>query len=473
MLRSSMRHISSFLISPMLIMIPMSRRKSPMHRVARVAVAMAKPLTRAIAVSVTAYLAACHGLLDVTDPTLIRDQDIANASGANGRRTMAVYRFMEHVGSTTADVAYFTDELGYDINPSNLGNSDNFYLDQRDSQGYEAAHPADDPHLGNLDWTITQTSIAMPQIRLYTPENLKGDYLGQMFAYRGYNIVQMAEDICSGFPINDVTGDNVPILSGPYTTDSALTYGIAQLDSAAALVTDSTVYVTFAHVVKGRALLDLGKYNEAAAAVVDVPTGFVYLSNPNNYNTFFICPWCDWSTEGSPVGDGEGGNGLHFVSEHDARVPTVYMQQRLSDSMLPEYAQAKYTDQYAQFVIASGTEARLIEAEVALHNHDASWLTTLNALRRTAGLDSLPDPGTDSARVDLIYHERAFWMFLTGRRLGDLRRLIRNYGRTPESVFPTGPYPLVGEYRGATAIPFSFANESLYNEKITTGCTAR
>jgi len=430
-------------------------------------------LAKLMAVSSVIGLAACHGLLEVSDPTLVRDQDIANANGANGRRLEVAYWFMGQVGNVVADVAYFTDELGYDVRPYNLGGNDYLYLDQRDGQAYEAAHHDDDPHLGDLDWAVTQSSIAIPQIRLYTPQNLRGDYLGQLFAYRGYSIVQMAEDICPGFPINDVTSDNVPILSGPYTTDSALTYGITQLDSSVALVTDSTVYATFARVIKGRALLDLGKYDEAAAAVASVPTDFAYLSNSNNYNPFFVCSGCDWSYQGNPVGDGEGHNGLRFVSEHDTRVPTVYMQQRLSDSTLPEYAQAKYTDQYAQFVIASGTEARLIEAEVALHNHDASWLTTLNALRRTAGLDSLPDPGTDSARVDLVYHERAFWLFLTGRRLGDLRRLIRNYGRNPESVFPTGPYPLVAEYKGATAIPFSFANEALYNEKITTGCTAR
>jgi hypothetical protein len=31
-------------------------------------------------------------------------------------------------------------------------------------------------------------------------------------------------------------------------------------------------------------------------------------------------------------------------------------------------------------------------------------------------------------------------LFGTGSRLGDLRRLIRQYGRNAETVFPTGPY---------------------------------
>ena len=69
------------------------------------------------------------------------------------------------------------------------------------------------------------------------------------------------------------------------------------------------------------------------------------------------------------------------------------------------------------------------------------WLARLNALRATVpGLVPLTDPGTTAARQDLHFSERAFWLFATGHRLGDLRRLIRQYDRDPESVFPSGIY---------------------------------
>jgi hypothetical protein len=42
--------------------------------------------------------------------------------------------------------------------------------------------------------------------------------------------------------------------------------------------------------------------------------------------------------------------------------------------------------------------------------------------------------------VDNLFGERARWLWLTAHRLSDLRRLIRQYGRATESVFPTGPY---------------------------------
>ena len=50
-----------------------------------------------------------------------------------------------------------------------------------------------------------------------------------------------------------------------------------------------------------------------------------------------------------------------------------------------------------------------------------------------------PDP--DALRGDLVFRERAFWLYLTGHRRGDLRRLIREYRRSPNAVYPTDTYP--------------------------------
>src|SRR5205085_9052334 len=58
----------------------------------------------------------------------------------------------------------------------------------------------------------------------------------------------------------------------------------------------------------------------------------------------------------------------------------------------------------------------------------------------SAALPALTDPGNTNARVDQLFSERAFWLYLTGHRLGDMRRLVKYYGRNTESVFPTGTY---------------------------------
>jgi hypothetical protein len=58
----------------------------------------------------------------------------------------------------------------------------------------------------------------------------------------------------------------------------------------------------------------------------------------------------------------------------------------------------------------------------------------------------LADPGTADARVNLLFREKAFWTFSRGQRLGDLRRLIRQYNRTADNTFPTGVHYKGGNY---------------------------
>ena len=61
---------------------------------------------------------------------------------------------------------------------------------------------------------------------------------------------------------------------------------------------------------------------------------------------------------------------------------------------------------------------------------------------------NLTDPGTDSLRTNQLFREKAFWTFSRGQRLGDLRRLVRQYLRTVTGTFPEGDH-----YRGGTYGP--------------------
>jgi len=107
----------------------------------------------------------------------------------------------------------------------------------------------------------------------------------------------------------------------------------------------------------------------------------------------------------------------------------------------------------ASLRLADGLEARLIQAEAALARGDGSWLTTLNTLRATcvgsavcaplpglttASLPPLGDPGTPDARLDTLMKERAMWLYLTGHREGDLRRMAHVYSRAPNTLWPIG-----------------------------------
>ena len=129
----------------------------------------------------------------------------------------------------------------------------------------------------------------------------------------------------------------------------------------------------------------------------------------------------------------------------------------------------------------NGVDARLIESEVQLSQGDVSgWLATLNSLRAgpiqltqsksIAGMAALTDPGSTAARVDLQFREKAFWTFGRGERLGDLRRLIRQYSRTQDQVFPTGVFSKGGTYGTDVNLPVPQAEQN--NSKFT-ACTDR
>ncbi|MGH7713660.1 MAG: hypothetical protein ACREOG_20420, partial [Gemmatimonadaceae bacterium] len=132
------------------------------------------------------------------------------------------------------------------------------------------------------------------------------------------------------------------------------------------------------------------------------------------------------------------------------------------DQRTPRYYFRKYNAFEASVTIASGVEARLIEAEAALQaGNTTMWLSKLNDARGPFSMAPLTDPGTAALRVDLMFRERAFALFGTAHRLGDLRRLVRQYSRGAETVFPTGAYHKDNLTRGTDvniAVPISEKN---------------
>jgi hypothetical protein len=268
-----------------------------------------------------------------------------------------------------------------------------------------------------------------------------------------------------------------------------------------------------AQIGEARALVDLGQYEAAAQLTANIPDNFLY--------QFMV----DWSggttiggasvfglvgggnvgqhTQGASVADLEGVNGLPYMSGGDPRTAAASYGSNQYGVAL--YAPVKYgapTLGVKPITVASGVEARLIAAEAALHAGNAStYLTTLNPLRTDgtfttapssnpdsvgvidttwnagtggiAGLRPLTDPGSDSARVTLLFHERAYWLFLTGQRQGDLRRLVRNYGRDPETLYPRGPYPLGGALQQyGTDVSVQIPSEEFVNP-LYRGCLSR
>lgn len=292
----------------------------------------------------------------------------------------------------------------------------------------------------------------------------------EMLNLEGIVINLAAESFCSGVPFSELTDDGQTLYGEPLTTTAMLTQALARHESALAVVGAGTSaaaqqQANFARVGRGRTLLNLGRFADAGAAVTAVPTSFQYVtehsenSSRQNNGVFVVMA----INRRFSVADNEGVNGLPYRSSGDPRTLSPRGTGAAStgfDGTTPLFLPAKYPNRSASVVVASGIEARLIEAEAALQSGDvAQFLARHNALRATVGLAALADPGTQTGRVDAHFQERAFWLFLTGHRLGDMRRLVRQYQRNRETVFPTGAYPALkggGAYGQDVNFPIPF-----------------
>ncbi|MBC7896375.1 MAG: hypothetical protein H7066_13250 [Cytophagaceae bacterium] len=289
-------------------------------------------------------------------------------------------------------------------------------------------------------------------VRAYDQFDAANPARAEMLNLEGTMITLIAETFCSGTPLSELSDDGSTVFGDPQTGTQLYNTAIASFDKSLTQVgsaagTAAAQQANFARVGRGRALLNLGRFADAAAAVSAVPTAFSYVtehsenSGRQNNGIFVVMA----VNRRFSVADREGINGLPFRTEIDPRTANTRGTGAANvgfDGTTPLFLPNKYPNRSAGVVVANGIEARLIEAEAALQAGNAGqWKTIHDAIRATVGLSALTDPGTPAARVDLHFKERAYWLFLTGHRLGDMRRLARQYQRGIETVFPTGAFP--------------------------------
>ncbi len=296
--------------------------------------------------------------------------------------------------------------------------------------------------------------------------------VAEMFAVAGYTELFLAESFCSGIPLGRLAPAGGVVHGVPLTTDSLFATAALAFDSALAYASDSTRYL--ARVGLARALMGRGQFVAAKAAVAGVPTAFVYVttrpafSASSSFNaslwSWLVAPAATSGSRFASVADHKGANGMPYVSAQDPRMPidSTHGPTEVGTTL---YYPLKFPLGAATAIpLADGLEARLVEAEAALQANDiGGWTAALNALRadtantHVMGLSPLTADSTTTAspaeRVDVMFRERAFWLYGTGRRMGDLRRLVRQYGRDQATVFPTGPYPLFGNPAISVATP--------------------
>jgi hypothetical protein len=440
-----------------------------------------------LALGVTLALGACDSILDVHDPDIVTDA--GSAAGAIGLHNGVILRFNQAMdGSGDAPDGFFL--LG-GLLADEWRSGDTF--EQRNTTDFRVVQTTNS-FLSTIFRSASRVrnegQAAINALRQY-PSPTPAPYIARIFAFIAFSENQIGEFFCNGIPFSDISGDQI-IYGNPVAYDSAYKRAVTHSDSALATAVGSAADTArikrLTRVIKGRALLNLNQPAAAAAAVAGVPDSFVYLSQHSVNSTENVIWLQSVSLRRYVMGDGEGTNGLNFMTANDPRLPVAIPPPPSSPNSFDNTLQnvpapTLWNSRDSSVVIASGIEARLIEAEAALRAGDpVTYINKLNAPRAAYNTahpvppDSAPklplftDPGTDPARVDLLFRERAFWLFSTGHRLGDLRRLIRQYGRNSESVFPTGVWFKGGAYGTDVNFPVPFSEN---NNPNFTGCLNR
>ena len=428
-------------------------------------------------------LAACSGvtdsLLDAKDPDIINPGDLRTPSAALAVRNGALDRFRDITGGNESTWLYgglLADEWGT--------GSTFVQNDETDLRLVQTDNSVLTDMYRDLNRVRTAANQAISLLNEFYPDSSAA--IAEMYLARGFAEMQLAQDFCSAIPLSDATVSPIDF-APPSTTAEVLEVAIASYDSALALVGGETgasavAVARAASVAKARALLALGpdRFAAAAAAVAAVPTSFKY------QHTFSLTTGDNqiWAEPASGlrylVGDTLEGNArnirvrnvLPFFSADDPRVPASYI---LGGTNNADTTKAQDGSSYARVTtlfarsttidVLNGIDARLVEAEAALRaGNPGQMLAILNALRAeehrlgeityaAGALPALTLPATEAEQVDLLFREKAFWTFARGQRLGDLRRLIRQYGRAASDVFPEGPHYRGGEYGDDVNLP--------------------
>jgi len=441
-------------------------------------------------------------LLEAVNPSIIDPGSVQSAPGATAVRNGALARL--RTATADGESSWMFGGLLADEWATSSTFVQNQETDQRQIQLNNATVNTE---LRALYRVRTDANQAIALLNKWKPSPASD--IAEMYFARGFAEFQLASDYCNGIPLTDGAGDQVTF-GTPLPVKDVFNVAIASFDTAMSIAsgTDaaSVSINRAARIGKARALLGVGLSNAPAAAalVTAIPTTYRYdvtASLTGGNNTL----WDQAASQNRyTVADSLSGNArtivvknaIPFFSAHDPRVPAHYkIASNGKDTVKSQDGNTfviqvdSLWGQTTAVAVVAGLDARLIEAEAALQaGNAASMMAILNALRAaplqitassptatgthpgwtTPVMPPLADPGTQAGRVALLFREKAFWQFGRGHRLGDLRRLIRDYGRAADGsdTFPVGVHFQGGVYGTDVNLPVT-TDEQVGNPNFT------
>jgi hypothetical protein len=445
-----------------------------------------------VLVIASASLVACNAkeqLLSPQQPSVITPGNVTSATAADELYAGALDRWkrgMNGGGGNTEALwnweALFTDEL-------------------RSADTFSQRNDADQRNLATNDGVLTPIYRAVQQARgrardainsllAYDPSTLGKQHVGEMFVVMGYVEMAMSGVFCNGVPFGE-TVNGVPQYTKPLTNAEGSRLAIAHIDSGLPYLTGTdaaTLNIKYlALVTKARAQVDLADFAGAATTVASVPTNFQY--NFTYSQTTFDNEW--WvmgpSVKRYTAGDsldvaGRIFNAIPFAQLNDPRVSVTDTKSTAEDNT-SNFFQINNWGRDDPIPVATGIDARLIEAEALLQPPApdiSGMMTILNNLRTSAqtigifkipAMTALPIPPDLPSATDVFFREKALWQYERGYRMDDLRRLVRQYKRPQETVFPAGNFTRNGTPSGkfGTQVAFPVVDDEKSNPNFT-GC---
>lgn len=388
-------------------------------------------------------LGACDGLLDVNDPESIQGGQLEDpalqqllVNGVIGEFQFA-YGYYALWSGVLADEA-FTDHTNVSVREFSLHNFND--LNDITTGAYENIHRA-----------RQSADDASARIKTMLGAGASSSLdMARVMAYGAYAYVLLAEGFC-GSPVN---------LSAEHTPDELFAMAIARFDTAitvataakqgatAANITIANDLINMANVGAARASLKKGDLAKAKAYASLVPANYeklvYYSSNSVRENNQLNRP--------ARTADPFLGVAPAFLNLNDPRVPALPTA-RLglnSNPLFPPQRPFMYTgwistapltiDITTNIKFATGLEAQYDIAEA--DGATAATLAFVNA-RRAVG-NQAPVNLSGAELMAELRNQRARDFYLTGQRLGDLRR----YLKAGTDLFPKGKYPVFADFYG-------------------------
>ncbi|HEX6965084.1 MAG TPA: RagB/SusD family nutrient uptake outer membrane protein [Gemmatimonadaceae bacterium] len=395
----------------------------------------------ALAAALVLSIAACDHLLNVDAPSRVPADLIEQPQYAEVLVNGAVSDFDCAAGAYAVMSGEMTDEL----EDATL-TAARWVYDQRSVLSSETRYALNDCDAEGVYTPLNKARESADHVRMLLQSWSDADVPGRaalmatMAAYGAYSRLLLGEMFCSS--VISFIDENHNIVYGTELTSTQMLqsadsmFTIAIQEAQAASVDSIT---NLALVGRARTRLDLGREADALADAQQVPSDFVYVSTASATTGRRNNRVYDESNPTS-VSSSVGPQFQHatYNGKPDPRVQADSVGNTTRTGVV-EWAQMKYQSVSSPIVIASYNEAQLMVAEGDIAAGNVSdAITIIDNLHAAVGLDPYSGP-TDAASVmNQVIEERSRELWLTGARMGDVRRYHLALNPAPGTAYRNG-----------------------------------